>query len=291
METEASLKFSALGTEWHILTPYALKETHKKQLLALVYDFQSKYSRFNPDSLLSKLNMNKKLHHPPIEMLAMFRFALDMYDCSDGLFNISVGAKLEQAGYGKISDLSARVSSDLRNDIILSPERIEIAPHVRLDFGGFGKGWLVDQLHDFLMQQGYPDHVVNGGGDIRVGRRSEIIYVENPLSAGESIGSVQLQNEGFAASSAFKRQWRTKTGEVKQHIMNPLGALERDSMPLQMCTRATNCAAADVAATVLLLLGEHQRHKYAECMQVRFMELLPGSIILHADTFKLEAVH
>ncbi len=289
-QKESVFRFAALGTEWYITTDKRLSLMHERQILALVYDFQSNYSRFESSSFVSKLNTEKVLENPPLEMVSMVRFAMQMYDLSDGLFNISVGAKLEQSGYGKVSDVSARISTNLDTEIDISPTLIRIAPHIRLDFGGFGKGWLVDKIHDYLKRHNYRKHIVNGGGDIRVGDVKESIYVENPTVAGEVVGQVMLNDEAFAASSPLKRQWRTKNGGVKSHIIHPGSQANHASMPLQICTKAKTCAKADVAATVLLLLTEQERLVYADRMDTTFMELLPDSVALHAATYGLQPV-
>ena len=267
-----SFSFEALGTVWFIICPKGrLSESLKKQILDMVLSFQADYSRFDPASILSRLNDNKRLNNPPKEMLNMLEFGLEMYAKSGGIFNMSVGSKLEQDGYGKTSDDNARISKNLPDDITISEKVITLASHVRLDFGGFGKGWLVDKLHDFLNSLGVKQHIINGGGDIRVGAAAEEIFIEHPVDNSLTIGRLRLKNEAFAASSNLKRQWKSKSGQTKAHIINPNSS--PIVMPLLICARAKNCLLADTTATILFLLPPDQRSDFAKMQNVAYLEV------------------
>ncbi len=178
-----------------------------------------------------------------------------MYEHSEGLFNISIGAQLEKDGYGMSHQENSSVSRDLSRDIAVSKNEVTLAPHLRIDFGGFGKGWLVDKVHDLLNSMGVLDHIVNGGGDIRVGEGAQEIHVENPLHEGYALGTLTLCNEAFAGSSNLKRTWKTPQGKRKAHIISPRRDALSDDV-VQLCVRAKTCLEADTYATIGFLQAQ-----------------------------------
>ncbi|MGQ0528583.1 MAG: FAD:protein FMN transferase, partial [Panacagrimonas sp.] len=58
------------------------------------------------------------------------------------------------------------------------------APNVGWDFGGIGKGWIVDAALDLLRDRGFPDAIVDAGGNLAVrggrGDRPWRIGIRNP---------------------------------------------------------------------------------------------------------------
>ena len=163
--------------------------------------------------LLSQLNDKHELLSPPPEMQTMLQYGLDMYT-DRRRFNMSVGAQLEKTGYGRMAPVGAEVSENLLQDVQLTSQKITLAPHVRLDFGGFGKGWLVDKLA--AMVDG--PVIVNGGGDIYVKGPKQSLLIEHPLRAGQAIGSVAVGDESLCSSSRQKRVWRDAKGQEQSHI-------------------------------------------------------------------------
>lgn len=108
-----SFSFKALGTEFIILTPTELSAVQKNSILKYVENFENDYSRFRKDSILSKLNISKKLDNPSLEMQKMLKFAVKTWETSGGLFNISIGGVLESQGYGQVNDKASTISKNL----------------------------------------------------------------------------------------------------------------------------------------------------------------------------------
>lgn len=279
--------FDALGTSWWIVTNDELVQSHKDELLEYVADFESAYSRFKPDSYIGKLNTSKVLLNPTPELRRMFEYALNMYTQTDGVFNISIGAALEKAGYGQKAQSDSRVSDNLLGDILLEPYAIRIAPWVRVDFGGFGKGWLVDALTSKITDLGYESVLVNGGGDVLAHGQVQELLIEHPLDVSLTIGSVQLKNESVSSSSNRKRVWRIASGEVASHIQ-PATKHTSDAV-LSMHVRAKSALLADTLATVFLLVDHQTRITFAHKFSVDFMEVREDGTYWQTPKFGFQA--
>ncbi len=265
------ISFDALGTRWWIDLPNEDQEL-KNKIIHKVTDFESKYSRFKDTSQLYKLNKAKKFHNPSPEFVALLNYGLKMYKETDGLFNMSVGAQLESDGYGKITTKGAAISRDLINDVKFSSQKVELSPKTTLDFGGFGKGWLVDEIGKIIKKHGIKDFIINGGGDILVGDELQEILIEHPLKPGYSIEKVTLKNQSLASSSALKRTWKNKDNVLKTHIISPDGQVESDIVSMHLI--ASSALLADTLATVFSITDEITRQKLSNKFSVKFLSIV-----------------
>jgi FAD:protein FMN transferase len=264
--------FEGLGTRWWIeLDGSKASSKMASSLKCVAQEFEGAYSRFLPSSQLGMLNDSKTLPKPSPEMINMLQYALKMHATTDGIFNISVGSLLEKNGYGQPNDPGARVSNQIDETIIISKDQIEIDASVRLDFGGFGKGWLIEKMSQKLASEGIKDYVINGGGDIAVGDQPQKLYIEHPLDNLQYIGYIIARNSSLASSSLQKRQWE-KQGKIKSHIVHP-GGKATDLSLLSIHIAAKSALTADTFATVFLLIGHEKRCQLAQKFGLQFLEV------------------
>ena len=256
MMPKPSLEFDALGTHWWIELPENSDvEDIKGTLLNHVSSFENNYSRFLPNSYIGRLNTDKKLLGPSRELLDMLIFAQQMYMVSKGIFNISVGGTLARFGYGK-SKTNAKLKMEFWDHIIMTEQVIRMPDDIELDFGGFGKGWLIDKLATLLEKEGCHYFVINGGGDIFV--KSDVpveLALEHPLDDSLKIGTTRINHGALAVSSSVKRSW--KQGMKKHHhLIDPRRGESSDSPIIATYVRADTALIADTMATILLIAPE-----------------------------------
>lgn len=263
--------FDALGTRWWIALDGAWDPALREAIAQEVARFEAAYSRFRDDSLLSILNDKKELSHAPAELIELLEFGVNTYRETGHVFNMSVGASLEQAGYGRAPDASARLSNSLAKDIEISGDTVRIAPHVRLDFGGFGKGWLIDKLGTMLREAGQRTFIINGGGDILVGDSSEELHIEHPTDLSLAIGTVHVRAASLASSSPRKRSWRASDGTMQTHIRPTTADIADDLASVHIL--AGDATTADMLGTTFLLVSRAKRVKLANQYDAHFLEI------------------
>ncbi|QQS18112.1 FAD:protein FMN transferase [Candidatus Saccharibacteria bacterium] len=249
-------ELDALGTHWWIETlDDALTDEIKASIVNTIRVFERQYTRFSDDSLLGQLNLHKRLMAPPVEMLAMLEFAGNLQDITGGVFNISVGGELVRRGYGKTGE--GRISASFWGEVKLTPVEIRIPGGISLDFGGFGKGWLIDSVGDLLKDSGKQHFIINGGGDILVNAPMPLEFaLEHPLDSCTSIGTTRIQNGALAVSSNRKRTWQHQ-GKNQQHIIDPRTSAPATSADINSTyVRAKSALIADACATILLIAPE-----------------------------------
>jgi thiamine biosynthesis lipoprotein len=248
------LELDALGTHWWI-EPLSgtLGDTVESAVIRTIREFERQYTRFSDTSLLGHLNLHKRLLDPPKEMLRMLEFARDLQTKTNGVFNVSVGGELVRRGYGKTGQ--GKLSDSFWNEVKLTPDEIRIPGEISLDFGGFGKGWLIDTIGKLLRDNSVGHFIINGGGDILVSSQEPIeLALEHPLDPSKSIGTTRIQHGALAVSSNIKRSWKYKGQQ--HHIIDPRTGAPAASDIISTYVRANSALLADVCATILLIAPE-----------------------------------
>ena len=250
-------EFDGIGTHWaiEILNGQEFSSSLIAKVHATVDQFDRRYSRFRDDSLIAELARTGTLHNPPAEMINMLTFAKEMYDVSEGAFTVAVGATLHRMGYGSRMH-GHKLYPYIWDDIIISPEKVIIPKGEMLDFGGFGKGWLIELLIQVLRQTGIREFIVNGGGDLYCQSDTPIEFkLEDLYDDKRQYGQTKITRGALAVSNTVKRSW-DDGGTRKHHIIDPMTDDSSDSGVIATYVRADSALIADTMATILILRPE-----------------------------------
>lgn len=273
----------ALGTTWWI---EIFDDINEKTLDAASSDiecfirtFENNYSRFKSDSQISILNRERVLHNPSEECRALLTYGKGLFLRSHQTFNL-ISAHLQEA-QGYDTDYSFTPKGSLEEKMSCNPilnltidtDKITLTCG-SIDPGGFGKGYLIDLVAGGLKKNGFEYFLINGGGDMygtsNVGAPIEI-YLEHPTEPGQYIASTHIQDQGFAASSPFKRQWR-HDGTTYTHIIS-----NTEVLPLASFVKAKTAKDADSFGTVSLLVNEVTLLELQKTEQLEFARFNPAT--------------
>lgn len=276
--------FDALGTVWNIeLTKQLLSATKLQELLNIVINFENNYSRFLPNSKLTILNKKQEFLNPSQEFIELCQFALESYKNTGGVFNIGTGGILEKYGYGIPSSLyDLDTIPELTKSLIINPKQLTLKGSLHLDFGGFGKGWLIDKLTNWLLSEKISDFIINAGGDIFSNIKTEIlIKTPDHLSA---LGTTFINKEAFAASSKKLRTWQ-KDNKNYQHIINFKNTPDNE----YSCVKAKNAKIADMLATTFLMSDLDEIKQLASYYQVDYFIISSSGQMYISENFSFLA--
>lgn len=266
---------------------------------------ESAYSRYQPDSIISKINLTsrkKTLIEVDSETSYLLNFADQIFSLSDGLFDITSGV-LRQAWDFKNKTLPAPEALAAIMPLIGWPNVIRKGSHVGLglpgmeiDFGGFGKEYAADRAAGVLFERGLRHGFVNLGGDIRVlGPKSDgapwRFAIQHPRNEGEIIASVDLSSGALATSGDYERGFE-QNGQRYHHILDP-----SSGWPAQYWSSvsviAPACVAAGALSTIAFLkCGQALEFLNAQQASALLFDLNLGpSLSMHAsaDGFQLNA--
>jgi thiamine biosynthesis lipoprotein len=149
-------------------------------------------------------------------------------------------------------------SSPTMEDIhIKNGELASSDPAVKLGFGGFAKGYAVDQAISALQKQGIKNAIVNIGGDLRAigshGKRPWVIGIRHPRQDG-IIASIALHGDESVFTSGDYERFFLYDGKRYPHIIDPRTGYPADQA-MSVTVLHSNASLADAAATALFVAG------------------------------------
>lgn len=215
---------------------------------------ESVFSRFRPDSELTRLNQSEAAEIEVSAMLAAcLQEARDLSDRTDGLVDPAVGALVASWGYDRtfseVVDRSAEPVVAPAGEWSISGNTVTREPGTQLDLGGIAKGLTCD----WAVEHGLAA-VVSAGGDVRSAHGDAVADIQDPW--GNTALQVHLGVGGLATSATTRRQWNV-AGRPANHLIDPR-TLSPAFSPIFSATVMTETAVeAEAGAKAVLLHGEH----------------------------------
>jgi len=255
-------------------------------------DFESRFSRFKEESELSILN---RLEEGEIseEFSDILQKSQKFYRETRGIFDPSILPVLEKIGYKGIhsseENVYERKFSDITVDISL--RKVYKPKNLMLDFGGIGKGYIIDKVAQKLSKK-YTDGIVDAGGDMRVfgGDRDQdlnyfLIDIEDSFHQTETLTTLILENCAVATSGINRRNWKYE-GKMYHHIIDPEYETSAHSGLMQVTVIAEKAVEADVWAKTLFILGLEKGLAFAKEKNIQALFVSEDKQINRTPFFK-----
>ncbi|MBM3203757.1 FAD:protein FMN transferase, partial [Candidatus Woesearchaeota archaeon] len=229
---------------------------------------ESRYSRYRPDSDLSRINAVARTGGS-LEVDAETRYLLDYaetcYRQSDGLFDITSGVLREAWRFesGALPDqtlIDTLLEKVGWNKLRWEAPRLTFpVPGMALDLGGIVKEYAADRAATLCRDHGVSHGLINLGGDVRiVGPHPDgqpwRLGIQHPRQPEALIHTLALRQGGLASSGDYAR-CLVIDGVRYGHILNP-----RTGWPVQelaaVSVWAGLCVVAGSASTIAMLKGK-----------------------------------
>jgi thiamine biosynthesis lipoprotein len=288
-------QFQALGTVFSISI---WDDGFSRDLSALfarceqiAHEFDSCYSRFQSDSLVSRLATTTGTHTVPEDFVVMLAMYEALYRETDGKMNPCIGHTLSDLGYDATYRLTPRET--VRPTIpfqdaltILDENHVTLHQPVLLDMGALGKGYLVDLLTTMLTTAGCTRCLVNGSGDIRYVdtiKTPIVCGLEDPYNPERVLGTVSLSEGALCASATNRRAWG-----AYHHYIDPHTHMSTDTM-VATWVIAPTAAWADALSSALFFISPQALSHYTfEYLTLNKDGLMQKSAGFPADVFLAE---
>lgn len=254
-----------------------------------IYLFDKKFSRFSPDSELSKFNIQSgKTVIISSEFKRLLETSKLMSQKTSGVYNPFILPGLERAGYTSSwteqkSDKNKQTRSNKSlfkyDELIINQSSGKIPANSALDLGGIGKGYLLDQLSEFLEHQGIRRYWLSLGGDIicngtDIDGKPWLIGVASAYSAQTNIEQISNKSSKLAiATSGILKRSGTNFGKKWHHLINPATNEPAITDVLTAAVCADTAVAADIAAKCMVIIGHAKAQNIARKLPVSFMLL------------------
>ncbi len=236
--------------------------------IAEVARIEAKYSRYRPDSVVSRINQQAGRAVATAidaETASLLDFAGACYQQSDGLFDITSGILRRVWDFTAdkpptISAISAVLPLigwsrvERNHDSVYLPDA-----GMEIDFGGFGKEYAADRAAAVLLKHGVVNGFVDLGGDVVVtGPQMDdspwSLGIRHPRIDQELLSTVTITSGAVATSGDYERYIEVD-GRRYSHILHP-----RTGQPVagfqSVTAFATTCLVAGGITTIAMLKGE-----------------------------------
>lgn len=266
-------------------------------------------STYDPESELSTFN-----EQPPgtcvrlaLETFEVMSQSKTLFERTSGAFDPTVGPLVELWGFGAqtqrrevpapeaIEAARARVGFDALD--LNCVERGVLKRLMRaVDFSAIAKGFAVDTLSDLLSDSGYPNHLVEVGGELRAQGRAPSgqpwrVAIERPsIAARDLYAVVPLSNLAMATSGDY-RNFFTEEGIRYSHTIDPRTGYPVTHRLASVTVLHEHAALADGWATALNVLGPEAGLKLARQEQLAVLMLeYDGEVFKELTTPNFDAI-
>jgi len=244
----------------------------QREVVAWTGQFEARYSRFIPDSLIGRINAAAGEHWVEIdsETERIFNLCQELFFFTRRAFDPTslpliklwnwkanppalpdddkIRAALELVGWNKVQR---------RAGGIFLPRA-----GMSLDLGGIGKEYAVDCVMNLASQRGIPNVMVDFGRDVRVrghapGKNFWWIGLEDPHVAGKCWTGVAVTDHAVATSGDTQRFFEIN-GRRYSHIIDPRTGYPANNGCRAVSVIAPSCTIAGLFSTTVFILGEKE---------------------------------
>ena len=221
--------------------------------------------------------------------------ALGFREATDGAFDITVGPAVNLWSFGPQNPESPHALPSAKEiesvcqyvgyqhiQIRRQPPAVSKRHgQTEIDLSAIAKGFAVDRVASFLVDENIGDFLVEVGGEVIVrGRKPDgpwKIGVEKPEDTRRTVSAViELHNQALATSGDY-RNFRIIDGQRYSHTIDPATCRPVKNRIASSSVLASDCLTADAMATALMVMGVDKGLSYCRDHQ------LAASIITRSE--------
>lgn len=226
---------------------------------------EQKFSRYQNNNIVFTINNSSgKPVAVDDETARLIDFADELYQLSDGLFDITSGVLRKAWRFDgsdripkqkMVSSLLARVGWQ---KVKWKASELKLKPGMEIDLGGIGKEYAVDRSVQLVRDLTDASVLVNFGGDLATTgeRLYQGFWSVGRLITGkeQSVALFQLYR-GAIATSGDANRYLLKNGVRYSHVINPKTGWPVPDAPHTVSVASPTCTEAGMLSTMAMLQG------------------------------------
>jgi thiamine biosynthesis lipoprotein len=261
-------QFEAMASPCEVLMEVeseTLAFTILEAVVAEAARIEQKYSRYLPHNIIAQINSaNGDTVEVDDETARMLDFADQLYQMSDGLFDITSGVLRtvwQFDGSDRLADKELVALTLERvgwHKCAWKNRRIQLEPGMEIDLGGIGKEYAVDRCSQIVRDLTDKSVLINFGGDLTSSceRQQGKCWSVGRLITGddEPVALFRLY-KGALATSGDRNRFLLRNGIRYSHILNPKTGWPVENAPHSVSVAANTCVEAGMFSTLAMLQG------------------------------------
>lgn len=269
------LTFRSMGTGCRIsfVAAPALATVFRTAAINWIANFEAKYSRFWPESLISEINRSAGGDWTQLDAEAERLFALcnELHFLTRGILDPTAlpliqlwNWKEPRATLPTDAEIAAAKAKVGWRRVQRTPGKIRL-PEIGMsvDLGGIGKEYAVDQISQLARQFGVSGALVDFGADLRVfgapadGRPAWHIGLEDPTKPGACWTGLAIRDAAVATSGDYIRRFE-RDGVRYGHILDVRTGRPVANGVRAVSVMAPSCTQAGMLSTAIFVLGPEE---------------------------------
>lgn len=204
------------------------------------------------------------------DLTSLIKYGIDVYTKTNGLVNIAMGNVTSV--WKKYLNDGKKVPSDSElsslniniNDIVLEGNKFLKKSDVKLDLGAIAKGYVTEEVGNYLESKKIDKYLINAGGNVKVGKSYKdgkyVIGIENPNDTNKMYKKINVENKSVVTSGDYQRYYEVN-GIRYNHIINPKTRFPANNVK-SVTVICDNSKDADMYSTYLFLLSLEEALDY-----------------------------
>ena len=250
--------------------------------------YENLFSRTLPGSDISRINAaGGEWVTVSSDTLALIRESVRVSKRSGGAFDITVEPLSSLWNFTEdhpqaptdaaIADAAGHIGYER---IQIQGDRVRLAdPEAGIDVGGAAKGYIADQLKNYLEENGVKSALINLGGNVlAIGEKNGgdfSIGIRDPAGEDNLAATVRVQNRSVVTSGSYERGF-TQDGVWYHHILDPSTGRPVDNGLASVTILSEHSVLGDMLSTACFVLGREKG--------MQLIEDIPEAEALFIDT-------
>jgi FAD:protein FMN transferase len=300
-----TLRFWAMNTDILLAVDgEGEQDVRLQQARLAIEEYERRFSRFLPESELSRLNASSgqwlDISDDLLDMLVLCRAY-----CQEtaGLFDPSILPDLKRVGYDATLD-EVRSRTDTRRPLEPRPERppfsdmrldlqskrVRLPEGMQIDLGGIAKGWIVQETARRLRENA-AGAAVSAGGDLYFSGAPADgskwrVEIADPRDESRTAAVLHVDECAVVTSSISKRTW-SKGGQTRHHIIDPRTGESAQAEWLSVTVVAPRADLAEAYAKAFLIGGKREASRLMlQRPRIAVISIAPDGSILASPNSK-----
>jgi thiamine biosynthesis lipoprotein len=264
-----------------------------RQAIDEVRRIETKYSRYRPDSIVSRINAaaGKAAVTCDRETMDLLGYAGALFGASGGLFDITSGVLRRAWDFRRPKVPRADALEPLLalvgwHKVQCEAEAVLLRQTgMEIDFGGFGKEYAADRAAAVLADAGVRHGYVNLGGDMRflgpqMDGRPWSIGIQDPRDPEGVVATIPVSQGALATSGDYERYFELD-GRRYCHILDP-----RSGMPVRYWRSVSVLAPLSIAAgscSTIAMLKQQDGIHFLNASDMRYLAVDDEGQMLYRD--------
>ena len=258
-----------MGTTYNItiLGNVENKTKLKTNLEEILDSVNISFSTYIDNSEISKINnYDTGLIELSKDFSYVLRKALYYCDISNGKYDITISPLVKLWGFESFNDVKVPENNLVVEQLTnIGYKKIHLSDNflvkqnkkIQIDLNSIAKGFAVDRISEFLYNNGFKNHLVEIGGELKSSifgdnTKKWIIGIQNPQNS-SVIKKINLLNMSMATSGTYNNFFEIN-GVQYSHLINPITGFPINHQTVSATVISKECIDSDALATVLMTM-------------------------------------